>query len=67
MIFEENKAIENIGEKLGFIFSYFLFTTILFFILSMLKKIPESWSYIHVMGIVILIVLIGIVTKRFLK
>jgi len=67
MIFEENKTIENLGGKLGYIFSYFLFTTILFFILGVMKKIPESWSYIHVMGIVILIVLVSATIKRFLK
>jgi len=67
MIFEENKTIENLGEKLGYIFGYFLFTTILFFILGVLKKIPESWSYIHVMGIVTLIVLVSTIIKRFLK
>ena len=67
MIFEENKTFEKLGEKLGYIFSYFLFTTILFFILGVLKKIPESWSYIHVMGIVILIALVGVIIKRFLK
>jgi|TARA_Y100000310_G_scaffold312853_1_gene360594 hypothetical protein len=67
MIFEENKTIEKIGEKSGYVFSYFLFTTILFFILILLKKIPESWSYIHVMGITILIALIGVAIKRFLK
>ena len=67
MIFEENKAIEKVGEKLGYVFSYFLFTTILFFILSLLKKIPETWPYFHVMGITILIALIGIGIKRLLK
>ena len=67
MIFEQNKSIESLGEKLGFIFSYFLFTTILYLILSLLKKIPESWSYIYVMGITILIALTGIVIKRFLR
>jgi len=67
MIFEENKAIENLGEKLGYVFSYFIFTTILFFILILLKKIPESWSYFHIMGITILIVLTGTVIKKFLK
>jgi len=67
MIFEQNKSLEKLGEKLGYIFSYFLFTTILFFILMLLKKIPQSWSYFHVMGITILIALIGIIIKRFLK
>ena len=67
MTFEQNKGIEKLGEKIGFIFSYFLFTTILFFILVLLKKIPESWSYLYVMGITILIVLIGAIIKRLLK
>ena len=67
MIFEKNKAIEKFGQKAGYIFSYFLFTTILFFILVLLGKIPESWSYIHVMGITILVVFIGFVIKRLLK
>ena len=67
MIFEENKTIEKLSEKLGYIFSYFLFTTILFLILIFLKKIPESWSYFHVMGITILIAVIGIAIRRFLK
>ena len=67
MIFEENRTIEKLGEKLGYIFSYFLFTTILFLILILLKKIPESWSYFHVMGITILIATSGIVIRRLLK
>jgi len=60
-------TIEKLSEKLGYIFSYFLFTTILFLILILLKKIPESWSYFHVMGISILIAVIGITNRRFLK
>ena len=67
MILEENNTIEKVGEKLGYVFSYFLFTTILFFILLLLKKLPESWFYIHVMGIVILIVITGTIIKRLLK
>ena len=67
MIFEENKIIEKLGEKLGYIFSYFLFTTILFFILTLLKKIPESWSYIHIMVITVVIALGGTMIKRLFK
>ena len=67
MIFEGFKTVEKLGEKLGYIFSYFLFTTILFLILIFLKKIPESWSYFHVMGITIFIAVIGIVIRRLLK
>jgi len=67
MIFEKNETAEKLGERLGYIFSYFLFTTILFFILTLLEKIPESWSYPYVMGITILIASIGIGIKRFLR
>ena len=67
MIFEQNKSIEKFGQRTGYIFSYFLFTTILFFILTLLNQVPDSWSYFHVMGITILIVVIGFAIKRFLK
>ncbi|MDP6138642.1 MAG: hypothetical protein QGI89_00890 [Candidatus Woesearchaeota archaeon] len=67
MIFEQNKSLEKLGEKLGYVFGYFLFTTILFFILLLLKKIPETWSYFHIMGITILIALLGVIIKRLLK
>ncbi len=67
MIFEQDKSIEKFGEKAGYVFSYFLFTTILFFILTLLDKIPESWSYFYVMGITILIAFIGFVIGRLLR
>lgn len=67
MIFEENKNIEKVGFVFGYVFSYFLFTTILFFILMLLRKIPETWSYFHVMAITILIAFIGVITKRLLR
>lgn len=67
MIFEENKNIEKVGGVVGYLFSYFLFTTILFFILVLLRKIPESWSYFHVMAITILIAFLGIIIKRLLR
>ena len=67
MNFQENKTFEKLGEKIGYLFGYFLFTTILFFILVLLGKIPESWSYGHVMGITILIAIIGILLNKFVK
>ena len=67
MIFEENRSLQKIGEIVGFICMYLLFTTILFFILVLLDKIPSSWSYFHIMAITFLIALIGAIIKRFLK
>lgn len=67
MVFEQNRLIKNVGEKVGYIAAYFLFTTILFFILRLLNKIPNSWSYFHIMGITFLIAVIGIIGNRLLK
>lgn len=67
MIFEQNNLIERFGEKIGYVFSYFLFTTMLFFILILLNKIPNSWSYFHILTITFIIALLGIVIKRFLE
>jgi len=55
------------GEKIGYALAYFLFTTVLFFILKLLDKIPNSWSYFHIMMITFLIALLGVVIKRFLE
>lgn len=67
MIFEQNKGVEKFGEKVGYIFAYFFFTTILFLILMLLNKIPSSWSYMNIMAITFIIALVGMITKRLLK
>lgn len=66
MIFEQNKSIENMGEKIGYLFSYILFTTIVFFIFSFLNKLPSNWSFFHIMGVTLLIAIVGIILKRVL-
>ena len=67
MIFEEHKHFEKLGEKAGFVVAYFLFTTILYFLLSFSKKLPKNWTYIYIMLIIFLVALIGLVLKRLLK
>ena len=67
MIFSHNRLIEEFGERIGYVVGYFLFTTILYFILLFLKKIPESWSYPHIMSITILIALLGFSISKLLK
>lgn len=67
MIFEQNKSITKLGERVGYIFAYFVFTTILFFILGILNKIPVTWSYFHIMAVAFIIALTGIVIKWLLK
>ena len=67
MILKQNTLIEKFGNKIGYLFSYLLFTTILFFILGWLNKIPDSWTYFHIMAATLLIALFGAIIKRFLK
>lgn len=56
----------KIGEKLGYTGSYFLFTTLLFFVLTFLHKIPASWTYFHIMAVVALLAIAGIALRRYL-
>jgi len=67
MSFEHSKTIGNFGEKVGFIFSYLLFTTVIFFLFSLLGKLPSDWSYIHIMLITSIITFIGLVIGEYLK
>lgn len=65
--FYENKIAEKLGRFFGCIFAYLLFTTILFFMLGILGKLPDSWSYPHIMAITFLVALAGYMVKRMLK
>lgn len=59
MVLEEHKASELWGQHCGFLFSYFLSSTVLFLVLNMANKLPEGWNYFHLASIVLLIVLLG--------
>lgn len=67
MEFEHSKMPEKCGEVVGFVFGYFMFTTVLFFILMLTKKLPLTWEYYHVMAITLCIFTIGKLIKRLLK
>lgn len=64
MIFDENVKIKNLGKKIGFFIGGLLFFSVLYFILSLLNKIPEYISYWYVLGIVIVIGVIYTVLKK---
>lgn len=65
MIFERNKSVEKCGRKIGYLFSYLLFTTMLYFIL--INKLPTDWSFFHVMIISLLVVVVGTIIQRALR
>ncbi|MCF7862268.1 hypothetical protein K9M79_08590 [Candidatus Woesearchaeota archaeon] len=62
-----NYSLEKFSERLGYVFSYFLFTTVLFLVFSLLQKVPPSWNYSHFMVITIGIALLGSFIKRMLQ
>ncbi|MDO8509356.1 MAG: hypothetical protein Q7S27_06775 [Nanoarchaeota archaeon] len=53
----EKKKENNIGEYIGYFVMYFIFTTIFYFVLRALDKIPEGWNYLYIMTATLLIVL----------
>ncbi|MBS3166637.1 hypothetical protein J4403_00330 [Candidatus Woesearchaeota archaeon] len=67
MIFEENKSSQKFGEKIGYILAYFVFVTILFFILKITSRLPNSNGYLWAMLIVFVIALVGYLIKKLLK
>jgi hypothetical protein len=67
MNFEQNKSAERLGGKAGFLFSYLLFTTVMFLVLQKLKKLPLGWSYGHVILLTGGITLTGLAVGRLLK
>ncbi len=64
---ESNKKYKKIGKLPGLIVGYFLFTTILYFILLLSNNLSQSGGFYLVMGWVILISLLGFGLKYFLK
>ena len=64
MNFNESKT--KFGNYLGYILMFFAFTFIFFLILSILKKLPASWTYFHVFAISLLLVLTGKTIKFWL-
>ncbi|MBU0979454.1 MAG: hypothetical protein KJ709_01490 [Nanoarchaeota archaeon] len=67
MEFDRHSTAEKVGEKIGFLTAYFFITTGVFLIFMLLKKIPESWGYLHFMGVIFVIAAIGIIIQRLLK
>lgn len=64
---EANRRYAKIGKEMGYLFSYFLFTTTLFFILKFSNKLPDNYPYIHAMWLTLVIVLTGLCVKKLLK
>ena len=64
--FEQNKTIENLGRRTGYLFSYVVFTTMLFLVIFLLDRLPSGWSLPHIAGITAAVAVLGALLKRWL-
>jgi len=65
MNFEEKKYdVKMWGVYVGYLLFYFVFTTVLFFILSLTEKLPEHWNYLSVANITFFGVILIKILKR---
>jgi len=65
--FHEKNLTKKIGFGTGFVFSFVLFSIVLYFILTLLGRLPVSWGYAHVFMISISIFCIGTFIKLLQK
>jgi len=67
MIFERSRASKRFGQATGYLIAYLFSSTVLFYILFFLKKLPKTWTFFHVMDIVLAITITGLILKRLLR
>jgi len=67
MKFEEEKFWEKLGEKMGFVAMYLVFTAVAYFLFKVLDKLPEGWNYLYIMPFTMSIVLLGILLLQLFK
>ncbi len=57
----------KIGQIFGFILSYAIFSTLLYFVLKITEKLPKTWQIYHILGITLIVIILGLILKRWLK
>ena len=60
-------GMKKFGKVVGFVVMYFVFTTVLYFLLRFLGKFPEGWNYFYLMLVTLAVVLFGNLLKILLK
>jgi len=66
MDFNKKENTRKLGERIGFILMYFIFTTLLYFVLKFLGRIP-NWNYFHIVFLTLAITLTGILLDKILR
>ncbi len=63
MMFGQEKKDDVLGERVGFVCGYMVFTIVLFFVLDFFGRLPASWVFAHVALLTFIITLFGLVVK----
>tara|TARA_Y100000310_G_scaffold307622_1_gene349899 strand:- start:635 stop:838 length:204 start_codon:yes stop_codon:yes gene_type:complete len=64
---KKESETEKWGKRIGFVIMYFIFFNILYFILKITHRLPESNAYITISLIALTIVLLGTLIKYWLR
>jgi len=67
MRFEKTSSLRKKGEKVGYVISLFLFSAVLYLVLSFSGKLPQSWGYAHIFLVSVVIGLVGFGLERLLR
>ncbi len=63
---QENE-VGSCVEKIGYVFAYLVFTTVLYLILVFMNGIPSMGHYFHIAFVTFSISVLSIIVKRLLK
>ncbi len=59
--------LDKVANVIGFLFSFFVFSAILYNVLSYFNKIPTDWSYFHIVLIVVVGVFFSFLIKKIIN
>ncbi len=66
-LFSKNNTLKKTGKLLGFAISFFLFSTIFYFVLTFTEKIPDDWTVFHISVILIGVLIVSYIIKKILR
>ena len=67
MEFHKGMGSFRLGEKAGFVFSYILFTSVLYLILTLTGNISKDYAILKVISITFSAIILGFIVKRLLR
>ena len=62
----ETKSFK-MGTYVGFVGMFVIFSTILFFVLKIFDRIPDSWTYVHIFLVSLPILFVGVVVRKWVE